>query len=386
MKRLFSALLAALILWAAPARAHPMQESQVLVRVLPDHLRLHIVVPSQELAYALIEAGKLDRPPPGFAQYPVPGPAMVGAYLATHLAATSPDGTRWAVVQRSLRAPPPGLVDGAPDKDWIADVDLIAPDHRLHGPVRLSYGIVTREVFSHIAMVSLEEDWQAGVLPQAPRVLGQISRGEQGLQIVPGAGDAWRSWLAMIVLGMQHIAEGLDHQAFLVTVLLTVGLVATGRRWQVARGVSPVLKDTLWRVSAFTLGHSVSLLATSLGWLPPGGQGIEILIAVSVGLSAVHALVPLYPGREGWITAGFGLIHGMAFATAIRDMDLPTGQIVAATLGFNIGIELAQLALVAVLLPLILLARRWPGAERVLRSGGAAVCLGAALWWIAQRV
>lgn len=363
-----------------------MLESEVLVRVAPDRLRLHLVIPSQELAYALIESGVIARPSPGFLQYPALPASMVEAYLASHLGATSPDGTRWAVVRRGLRVPPPGLVDGAPEKDWIADFDLVAPDHRLHGPVRLAYGVVTREVFNHIAIVSLAQDWQAGVLPQSPRVLGQISRGEGVLTITPGQGQSWRSWLAMVVMGMHHIAEGLDHQAFLLTVLLTVGLAPWFRRWRARPGLAPVLHDTLWRVSAFTLGHSVSLLATSLGWLPPGGQGIEIMIAASVALSAVHAIVPLYPGRESWVTAGFGLIHGMAFATAIRDMELPTSEIVAATLGFNIGIEIAQLALVALLLPLILLARRSTYGEMMLRRGVAILCLGAALWWMVQRV
>lgn len=384
--RLLAALLVICMGSAGTAKAHPMQETQVLVRVEPDRWHLRLVMPSVELVYALIQEGKIAAPPPGFIRYPAPSKALVSNYLASHLAAASPDGTHWRILQQRLIAPDNALEDGAPEKDWIAEIDLVAPDHRQHGAMRLTYGIITREVFNHIAIFSLEKDWGAGVLPQSPVLLGRVHRGEHTLMIAPGEGQGWKSWLQMVNLGVWHILEGMDHQAFLMTVLLTVGLVAHRRRWEKAEGRRHVLSDTLWRVSAFTIGHSISLLFTSLGWLPAGGQAIEVLIALSVAISAVHAIVPIYPGRESAFAAFFGLIHGMAFATAIRDMNLPTGQIIAATFGFNIGIELAQLALVALILPFLIVVRKTPSGEPAIRIPAALGALILALFWIAQRL
>lgn len=106
---------------------------------------------------------------------------------------------------------------------------------------------------------------------------------------------------------------------------------------------------------------------------------------VFVVLSVAHTIRPLYPHREGWIAGGFGLVHGLAFSTAIRELLLANGQIVLATLGFNLGIELVQLMIVLVLVSLLIVfrERRWMPWLRI--ALGTAALL-AAIWWAVQRI
>ncbi|RVU07565.1 HupE/UreJ family protein [Novosphingobium umbonatum] len=378
-------VLACLLGWAKPVTAHPILQTMVEVRLQPKAVRLHLVLPSSELAFALVEAGQIPRPPPLFKAYPALPASMVRAYVFSHLAAKGRDGQAWRVAVQGLAPPNERLPDGDPAKDWLVDVDLIPPDGQNVGSVVLRLGTITREVVNHTAIVSLMQDWQGGVLPQNAVLLGRVERGEGSIAITPGAGLAWKAMVQMVQMGLWHIAEGADHQAFLLTLLLTAGLIPLGKGWVAAGGWRALTRDVVWRASAFTLGHSLSLLATSLGWLPEGGQRIELLIALSVALSALHTLHPIYAGRETWIAGFFGLIHGMAFATAIRDMALPVGQVLLATLGFNIGIELAQLALVAVALPVVLMSRQWD-AEAILRWSGALLALGCALVWVVERI
>jgi hypothetical protein len=389
-RRMLRVWVMAIGLWAGlgglfPAGAHPILQTLVEVRVRPDRLRLHLVMPSSELVFALIEEGRIARPPPGFRRYPDAPAGLVRDYVQGHISARGADGQIYQVSLLRLTGPDTRLADGDPAKDWLADIELKPASGAVSGPVVMTYGVITKEVVNHDAIVSLEEDWQGGVLPGHGRIIGRVARGEQSVTISPGAGGGWRSLVGIVGMGLWHIAEGADHQAFLLMILLTAGLTVKQRRWShiVTRSL---MADTFWRVSAFTLGHSLSLLATSLGWLPPGGQGIEVLIAISVGVSAIHALVPLYPGRESWMAAGFGLIHGMAFASAIRELALPMGNMIAATVAFNIGIELAQLLLVAMVLPILLFMRRRAPRERVARTGLAVAALALSVFWIVQRL
>ena len=143
---------------------------------------------------------------------------------------------------------------------------------------------------------------------------------------------------------MRHIAEGTDHLLFLLVLLLPAPLLLTkGRRWGGFGGVGYSLRRLLLIVTAFTLGHSFTLLLGALGWVRLPSQPVEVLIAVSILVSAGHAVRPLFPGREAWVAAGFGLVHGLAFASTLANLHLEAGPMALSILGFNLGIELMQL-------------------------------------------
>jgi hypothetical protein len=111
---------------------------------------------------------------------------------------------------------------------------------------------------------------------------------------------------------------------------------------------------------------------------------VEVLIAVSIFVSALHAVRPLFPRREAYVAGFFGLIHGLAFATTLDLLGLSTPQRLSALLGFNLGIEAMQLAVVAAVLPSLLLLSQ-TGVYPVLRIGAALFAGAASLGWMAQR-
>lgn len=190
---------------------------------------------------------------------------------------------------------------------------------------------------------------------------------------------------SMFRLGMHHIAEGADHLLFLLTLLLPAPLLARQGRWSGIAQTSASLLRIVGVVTGFTLGHSVTLALAGLGLVRAPGDPVEVLIAVSILISAIHALRPLFPGREVAIAAFFGLIHGLAFASVLDQLGLSHWQRVVNLLGFNLGIELVQLVVIAATLPSLLLLSRTP-AYALLRIAGA-LCAGfAALAWIAERL
>ncbi|WP_182481581.1 HupE/UreJ family protein [Nocardioides immobilis] len=190
---------------------------------------------------------------------------------------------------------------------------------------------------------------------------------------------------AMIGQGFRHVLEGADHLLFLMTLLITAPLIAVGRRWAGRRA----LRGSLWAVlrvaTAFTIGHSLTLIAAAMQWVQLPSRPIEVLIAVSVGIAAVHAIRPLARGGEDLIAAGFGLVHGLAFAGILADLGLDGSASWPALLGFNLGIELAQLTVIALVFPSLyaISTTRW---YPTVRSVGAACILVAALGWALDRL
>lgn len=387
---------------AMPAAAHPMSQTAVAVSVRDQGWRLRLVLPDDRLAVAMIQAGLVPDPGPGFEAFPTLSADLVRRYVAQRISAKGPDGRPLRLAMTRIVAPAAGsggIIKAAPPvdaakpldtsvgkNDWLVYVDLTpAPGVPNPASIRLSYDVITRDIITHVAVVTLEQDWANGIVPDAPRLIGQLEGEDRVITVARGHGSVWESWRSMLKLGVAHILTGPDHIAFLVTILLTVPLFAAGRKWQALDDRRQMVSNAAWRITAFTLGHSLSLLGASLRWFPPGGALVEQLIAVSVGVSALHALTPIFPRREAWIAGGFGIVHGLAFATAIAELNLATGQVVVATLWFNLGIELVQLGIAAVILPLLY----WSRHKRIEpwgRGALASVAFAAACVWFVQRL
>lgn len=192
-------------------------------------------------------------------------------------------------------------------------------------------------------------------------------------------------------LGMRHIAEGTDHLLFLLVLLLPAPLIVAadsrwaGSRWAGFAGVKSSVLRILKIVTAFTIGHSITLALAAFGIVRVPSRPIEVLIAVSILVSAIHALRPIFPGKEAGIAAFFGLVHGLAFAATLSELGLDRWERVAGILAFNLGIETMQMVVVAVTMPSLLLMSR-TRAYPVLRIGGALFAGVASLGWIAERL
>ncbi len=186
-------------------------------------------------------------------------------------------------------------------------------------------------------------------------------------------------------LGVRHIAEGTDHLLFLLTLLLPAPLLAVAGRWRQRATVRQSILQILRVVTAFTVGHSLTLALSTFGLVRLPERPVEVLIAVSILVSAVHAMRPLFPGREAFVAATFGLVHGLAFASALHELGVTGWYRVVSLLGFNTGIEAMQLMVVAVTLPALVLLGRTPF-YAAFRIAGAATAGIASLAWILERV
>jgi hypothetical protein len=169
---------------------------------------------------------------------------------------------------------------------------------------------------------------------------------------------------------MVHIGSGADHVLFLVTLLMVAvwhrpegtkreGVLAgVMQGWSPQNGWRQTLHEVVRLVTAFTVAHSITLGLAAFGVLSPPSRWIESLIAASVAIAALDNLFPLSRAPRWIVVFGFGLVHGFGFAGALQDMGLDGGNLAWPLLGFNLGVEMGQLIVVAALLPPAYLMRR----------------------------
>lgn len=191
-------------------------------------------------------------------------------------------------------------------------------------------------------------------------------------------------FISLVYEGVWHIFIGIDHILFLVATLLTVNLVREHKQWQKEPSTSRILKHTVILVSAFTLAHSITLTATALNFIALDSRLVELGIAISVLLTALNNIYPLIV-RLGIITFAFGLLHGMGFASVFADLNAQSNNLVLSVAAFNIGVEVGQLAIVAVLLPLLLWLRHFAFYAKTLMPLLSSIIAIIAINWTIQR-
>lgn len=235
--------------------------------------------------------------------------------------------------------------------------------------LRLSSDEIARRHVVLVARLANGAEFQR-ILPRGDSgFLLAAEPGEYGARGTPGV-------LSYVWIGVEHIWFGFDHLLFVLCLVL---LIRERTR-------------LLWTITAFTLAHSITLGLAAMDVVQVPGPPVEATIALSIVLLAVEAIrhesgIESLTSRMPWLVALlFGLIHGLGFAGALSDIGLPPNQEIAALACFNLGVELGQLAFVAVLVGLGALAgrfgRTWKSAR--LASAWASGCI--ASYWLVERV
>jgi hypothetical protein len=185
--------------------------------------------------------------------------------------------------------------------------------------------------------------------------------------------------------GIFHIWTGYDHVLFLLALLLPSVLRREGRTWIPASNLRTALGDVLRIVTAFTVAHSITLSLAALGVVTLPSRLVESAIAASVVLASLNNLYPVL--RDDRWSAAFllGLMHGFGFSSTLMDLDLPRGNLVLTLFGFNLGVEIGQLAIVSLFVPLAYAVRASTVYRRGLLRAGSAGIFAIAVLWLVER-
>lgn len=201
--------------------------------------------------------------------------------------------------------------------------------------------------------------------------------------------SAWQVLGRYIVEGVWHIWIGADHILFLLSLLMLAALVPSSKRvtqWDGVQRIRPAFIDVLAVVTAFTVAHSITLSVSVLQIFEPPAAVVEPIIALSVVVAALNNLMG-HASQKRWRLAFlFGLIHGFGFAFVLVDLGLPAQQLALALGGFNIGVELGQLAIVLSFMPLAMLLRHTALYRWGMVVGGSLLIAGFGSYWLYSRL
>ena len=308
----------------------------------------------------------------------------IAAYVAQWFHASTTDGRPYAMHVDAVSTETTSNVNWT-SNDWVVvRVRLTAPDGARTEAFTLDDQVIVQRVLSHQILVYVRKDLRHGLLGDKPVEIGTAGFGNTRVTIDGTGGSWWQGLARLFALGLHHIAEGLDHLLFLLALLLPAPLLARGGRWREAVPGGLAARRIVTVVSGFTLGHSLSLAAAAMGLVAAPARAVEVSIAASILVSCAHAWRPLFAGRELWIATGFGLVHGLAFAETLTGLRFDTATLAVSLLGFNLGIEAMQLAVIAMTLPILLLLAQ-TRARTLVRLGGAAFAAACAGGWLAER-
>lgn len=302
-----------------------------------------------------------------------PGAARADELRPVAISFTQLDETRWRLDWKQPVASPaarlayPSLpancrIEGEPQvrgaaAALIARVEAVCDDAVTEGRIGARDLVVTGDALLRVVPL--------GRAVQTYRLTA--SEPEAVIAGVPATAQIWRSYF---LLGVEHILEGWDHLLFVIALVL---LVAKG--WTVVKAAT-----------AFTVAHSLTLAAVTFGYAGLPSRPVEALIALSIVFLAVELARgnrETLTRRLPWAVAfAFGLFHGFGFAGALREIGLPEGEVPAALVSFNLGVEAGQLLVIAIVLALRHALQRWsPQAEpHAVRLAAYAIGITGSYW------
>jgi hypothetical protein len=197
--------------------------------------------------------------------------------------------------------------------------------------------------------------------------------------------DGWAQLRSFVAEGIWHIWHGYDHILFLLTLLLPAVVVRRQHQWLPRESWREAGIDILKVVTAFTLSHSLTLSLAVLGFIQAPSRLVESAIAITVLLGALNILFPLITARRWVVALVFGLIHGLGFAAVLADLGLTAAGLLKALVGFNLGVEIGQIAIVLLVMPLLYAVRGTWFYRRAALPAGACVIALLALYWVVSR-
>ena len=259
--------------------------------------------------------------------------------------------------------------------------------------INVQYEAFIKDISGHTALLVIEENKNTGLANNESMHSLEFSPGRTKQELSTTENFLWRSFSAMIKSGIWHIWIGFDHILFLLALLLPSVLryhskdevpALHNNRWKPLERFKPALRNIIKIVTCFTIAHSITLClaAFQIISLPP--RLIESIIAISIALAAIHNIYPLISSKEWLIAFVFGLFHGFGFASVLAEKGLAGNYLGLSVFGFNLGVEIGQLAIIVLVFPILYLLRKTSLYPKI-RVFGSVFLIFISLYWFIER-
>lgn len=249
---------------------------------------------------------------------------------------------------------------------------------------------------THRAFLTVEQNWKDGVINNEAIISLYFTPDKPNDTLFLDDLTVWKGFVAMIKQGIWHIWIGLDHILFLVALILPAVLrrrrdseITLSRQnffgWEPVQEFKPAFFYILKIISFFTIAHTITLTLATLQIVTIPGRIVESIIAFSIGLTAYHNIRPIFKGKDWIIAFVFGLFHGFGFASVLSDLGLINEYLTWSLLGFNVGVEIGQVLIIAMIFPILFFLRN-KKVYRQLFFFGCIFLVIVSIYWMLERV
>jgi len=272
--------------------------------------------------------------------------------------------------------------------------------------IAVYYNVLVEKDPSHSGYVIIRNNWKGGVLNQEANIVQDYQEPGQTKIVSLEKGSVLTGFWMMMKQGMIHIWIGIDHILFLLALTLPAIMTFTllghkrageGERIEFSRPLSffngyatyaksfkPAFTYVLKIITFFTLAHTITLSLAALQIVNLPGSLVESLIALSIIVAAAHNIYPMFKGSDWLIAFGFGLFHGFGFASVLADLGLRGEYMTYTLLGFNLGVEIGQIGILAILFPILFVLRKAKFYPKLYIGITVFIAFVALLWFLSR--
>lgn len=269
------------------------------------------------------------------------------------------------------------------------DLDNVDP---LPDAMDVTYDVVFEASPTFRGFLTMEYNWKAGVINNESNISLYFTPDSPTDTLDLTKVSILKGFVAMIRQGIWHIWIGTDHIFFLIALILPAVVrrreeegLSPLKSWRPVPQFKPAFTYIVKIITFFTIAHTITLSLAALQIVSLPGWIVESIIAFSIGLAAFHNIKPIFKGKDWIIAFVFGLFHGFGFASVLGDIGLKDEFLVYSLLGFNIGVEIGQLFIIALIFPVLFLIRKKRYYPKILLIGSIFLIV-ASLYWVIERV
>lgn len=251
--------------------------------------------------------------------------------------------------------------------------------------LRVKYDVILADKDKITNMLLIEQHWNAGTFGNEANPLLIVKTPGKAHTVKFSSGSFWQGFFAIVQLGILHILEGIDHVLFLAALLLPSVMRREANRWQPVSRFSSAFIYVCKIATAFTVAHSITLGLATLQIVQLPSRLVESAIAISIGLAAIEIFYPIFKGRTWLVVFVFGLFHGFGFAEIISQRGIISQHALISLFGFNLGVEIGQLAIIMVMFPLLYFLSKQRWYPRLIMKLGGFILGILSLYWFIER-
>ena len=238
----------------------------------------------------------------------------------------------------------------------------------------VTFSVFLDENPAHTNGLGFEYNWKAGLINNEKIIALDFTQSYKTKTLSLTNTSIWKGFVEMVRQGIWHIWIGLDHILFIIALILP-SVVRRKREtdgpnkgqniksffnlssWEPVKKFRPAFWYILKVITFFTIAHTITLSLASLNLISLPSRFVESIIALSIGLAAYNNIRTIFKGRDWIIAFVFGLFHGFGFATVLSELGFNGEFLTLSLLGFNIGVEIGQVVIIALIFPILYLIR-----------------------------